>query len=338
MGKIDKHYLQFNKDIDKEAMIKQQFFYILSRTINMFKYYNLPDTVPGVELEKMLQICGNCVFFKHDDNYYVAKAGLGGVLDVYGSPTSATISIPYLNYSETLEIEKECILIKNDTFSQGLKHLVHKYIELLIENKMSVKMAIINTRIQTLLSANDENTVESAKMFLSNIENGKMGVVAEQRLFDSLKVHNTNTTTNLKDLIEIENYYKASMYHEIGLGSNNNMKKERLIGGEIEANDDILTPLIDDFLRCRQDAVDQINKLFNLNIVVELANVWKDRRMRNGVDNIVEELEQDKQEAISVVEIQEQELCQQEYSDIESEKDILEILIDGVVEDDLEGG
>ena len=144
-------------------------------------------------------------------------------------------------------------------------------------------LANINKRIQTLISASDDNTVDSAKIFLKNIEDGKLGVIAEEKLFKSLSVNNSsvNSSISMTDLFEFHQYIKASLYNEIGLSANFNMKRERLTSAEVETNTDNLYPLVDDMLECRRLALEKINELFNLDIQVEFNSSW-DYRILQG--------------------------------------------------------
>jgi len=112
-------------------------------------------------------------------------------------------------------------------------------------------------------------------------------------LFDSLKVNNssTNAQVSLTDLFEFEQYIKASLYNEIGLSANYNMKRERLTSAEVETNTDNLYPLVDDMINQRRKAVKKINEMFGTNIEVEFNSSW-DNRPFNGasIHNVEEEV------------------------------------------------
>lgn len=256
---------------------------MLNRTLAMFHYSNLPETIPQTELEKMLQVNGFCAVAEVNGELYALNGGLGGEGDVYNRPTNITISNPALKFNKTLKIDEECVIIKNDSMQLGLLPMYEKYCTMLNESDISIILATINKRIQILLSANDDNTVQSAKQFLNDIENGKLGVIAETKLFDSLKVNNSanSSNVNLRDLFELHQYIKASMFNEIGLGSNNNLKREHLLTAEVEVNSDNLYPLVDDMLENRRKALEKINEMFGTDIQVEFNSSW-DYRLYHG--------------------------------------------------------
>lgn len=299
MSKIDEKYFGFvpyqNSGYnyqDKATNVNNYVKYMLNRSLAMFKYHNLPDTIPQEELEKMLQCAGGCVWYKHENDLYVFNATLGGEGDVYNRPTKAVISNPALKLTTECIIDEDCVFMQNDSMCMGLVPMYQKYCTILNETDITMILATINKRIQMLLSANDDNTVASAKKFIENIENGKLGVIAESKLFDSLKTNTvaTSNTNSLQDIYQLQQYVKASMYNEIGLGANWNSKKERLAVAEVETNSDNLYPLVDDMLNNRRKALEKVNEMFGTDIQVEFNSSW-DYRLYNGEN--IDTLEED---------------------------------------------
>lgn len=288
MAKIDKYNYglgyTLNYDYkDKPRNVDNLIKYMLNRSNIMFQYHNLPDSIPSREIELLLQTNGFGVFIEVEGKYYIVNGGLGGEPDVYNMPTEAVISIPALKLNKTYKINEDCIVIPNDSMYLGLLPMYAKYCTLMNENEMTMLLATVNKRIQHLLSANDDNTIESAKDFLKKVFDGEIGVIGESKLFESLKVNTTSSTSqvSMKDLFEYEQYLKASMYNEIGLSANFNMKRERLSSSEVEANTDNLYPLVDDMLNSRRKGLEKVNEMFGLDIQVEFNSSW-DYRLFNG--------------------------------------------------------
>lgn len=298
MGNIDKYNmgLEYVTKYDfknKNKNLNDYITYMLNRSIIMFKYHNLPETMPQREIELLLQTNGWGCVCEIDGNLYALNGGLGGVPNAYNMPTEIIINNPYLKFNKTLTIDTDCVVIPNDSMYVGLLPLYNRYCTMLVENDITMILATVNKRIQNLLSANDDNTVESAKSFLKKVYEGELGVIAESKLFDSLKVNNssTNAQVSLTDLFEFEQYIKASLYNEIGLSANYNMKRERLTSAEVETNTDNLYPLVDDMINQRRKAVKKINEMFGTNIEVEFNSSW-DNRPFNGasIHNVEEEV------------------------------------------------
>lgn len=259
----------------KEKQIRAFTHSMLNKTLTMFEYTGLPDSLPAVELEKQLQQNGYSVIAKYDGNLYAFQAGFSGQ-DVYYRPTQAIITNPALKFNATLDLNTDCILIKNDDMQRGLLYFYKHYGRLLTENEITMLLTDYNLRMPSLISANDDNTIENAQAYLSDIVEGKVGVIGESKLFDSLKVQPTTDkgSSNFADMYGYQQYLLATLNNEIGLATNNNMKKERLTTNEVDVNQNATYPLIDNMLRNRQEAVSKINALFGTNITVKFSSIW----------------------------------------------------------------
>ena len=156
MAKIDKYNYglgyTFNYNYkDKSRNVDNLIKYMLNRSNIMFKYHNLPDTIPSREIELLLQTNGFGVFIEVEGKYYIVNGGLGGEPDVYNMPTEAVISIPALKLNKTYKINEDCIVIPNDSMYLGLLPMYSKYCTLMNENEMTMLLATVNKRIQHLL-------------------------------------------------------------------------------------------------------------------------------------------------------------------------------------------
>ena len=256
----------------------------LNKTQSMFFYKNLPSTIPQNELESILQRNGFAFFTKVENDFFVFDGGLGGELDMYYRPTKITVANPFLNLSKEYDIfnDKDGVLIKNDFYLNGLLPIIGKYAVLLTDTGISLNTAAVLTRLTMLISAKDNNTVESAEKFLEKILAGDFGVIAENAFLDGLKLQQSNVNNvKINELIELNQYYKSNLLAEIGLNSNFNMKRERLNETEILLNNDDLLPFVENMLFERQNAVKRINEKYGLDIKVELKSVWKTEKENN---------------------------------------------------------
>ena len=256
--------------------------YMLARTHRMFKWNNLPDTIPDRIPELFLQINGHVCFTEVKGDLYILTGGLGGLPDPYYMPTLYTVANPALNYSRSLKIGDECVVIPNDSMYKGLMPLFTRYAAAMTETELSIFIASINSRISEIISASDDDTKESAEIYLQHIQDGELGVIGESAFMEGVNVHAGNAGsvhTIIEDLIELEQYQKASWYNELGLNANYNMKRESINSGESQLNRDALLPLVDDMLQVRQEKIEQVNKKYGTDITVDLASAWKDNEI-----------------------------------------------------------
>ena len=271
---------------DKHKMLKQFKSNQLNKSLTMFEWSNLPETIPAVELEKMLQINGYAVIAEYQGKLYAFQAGFSGQ-DPYNQPTKALVNNPALKNNTTYTIGEDCIVIKNDDMKQGLNGIYEYYGQRLIENQITMLMTDYNLRMPFTISSSDDQTTQSAKMYLKKIIDGSLGVIGEQKLFKALSVTPTNSkqTATFADLYGYQQFIIAQLNNTIGLATNNNMKRERLTTNEIEVNKNASYPLVDNMLKNRQQAVEAINEMFDVNVSVEYSSIW--RGINDNSDNSI---------------------------------------------------
>lgn len=277
-------YVKSYNHLEKTKNISLENEITYNKTMAMFKYHNLPNTIPCYELENLLQKNGFACVAQVEGSLYAFDGGLGGEPDVYYRPTICTVANPALKLTRDFEIDKDCVIMKNDSNMVGLSHTIAKYNTLLAENEITMLIALINSRMNIIFSGADSATKASAEQYLNMIVQGKLGVISDNAFLESLKIQIGSTTRNnvFEDLIRLNQYLKAGLNNAIGLNSNSAMKKERLITAEIDVNNTALYPLIDDMLECRRIAIEKINAMFETDITVELNSSW-DYRDLNGM-------------------------------------------------------
>lgn len=285
---------------NKEEIAKYNVLYMLDRMQSMFSWDGLPDKVKSKWMELQMMVTGCCYFHPVNGDYWTFTGGLGGEPDPYYQPTIFTVSNPALKYSNNCKIGIDGVLMSNDTMRIGLIPMLTKYAALMADNTITMRIADINMRITDVFSGSDESTVESIKEFLRQIEAGKLGVIQENPFLNDakLQVGATESKSRLTDLIELEQFLKASMYNELGLQANYNMKRESINSSEAQLGDDALQPLVDNMLKCRQEAAEEINKLFGLNVSVTYNSAWLDNEDEReaAIDDLKGESEDDTSE------------------------------------------
>lgn len=270
-----------SKVLDKPTSRKQYIYYMLLRCQSMFEYSGLPETLNARMLELYLQTNGHTAILSHEGQLYAMYGGLGGEKDVYYQPTLYTISNPYIKMDKhQFIIGVDCVQIRNDALRMGLLPMFERYAELIAENDITMRVSDINMRIQSIVSADNDTTRDSAEIYFNRVTEGKIGVITGNAFFEGLHVNPTTTggsSNYLTQLIEFQQYLKASWFNDVGLQANYNMKRESINSHEAQMNNDGLIPLIQNMLESRQEGVEQINKMFGTSISVELSSSWKVR-------------------------------------------------------------
>lgn len=277
---------------DKKRRIEEYCNYMMDRVNHMFEYEGLPENLSQRSMEQRLMRTGQlCLAYINEDEIlnpegvkpmeagvYAFYSTPGGVFDLNDEPTQMVIAHPRLKQSKTLTIGVDCVLLRNDTYCMGLMPLFERYATLLVENDITINMAEIASRMPSLIVAGDDSSKQSAEMMITKLKNGEFAVVMDDVIDDIFKLQTlpyasqaNNTITNL---IELEQYIKASWFNEMGLSANYNMKREAINSSEAQLGQDSLIPLIDDMLHRRQEAWELANKLFGTTVSVDYHRPW----------------------------------------------------------------
>ena len=277
---------------DKKRMAQNYATYMLSRLSKMFKYENLPPTIPYEWLEYYLLAGGTCVIaeWKQSDSpkstygSYEPKEGLyafygtfGGNPDAYNLPTQFNVANAGLRFSKTFTIGKDCVLMRNDTMWAGLMPIIGRYSALLTENTLTMRLADIMLRTPALITAPNGNVKKAADEFISQLERGELKSIGESRLFDGVRLLSGPSSNGryLTQFIEFDIYVWGKFWNEVGLNAPTNAKRESLNDDEVALGNDTLMPLCDNMLQCRKEDVAKVNEMFGTNISVDFDSAWR---------------------------------------------------------------
>lgn len=312
---------------DKNTVHKFLVDTMLNKLHSMFEWQGLPETIPQRVLETMLMRAGSTTIFKWNDRIYQSHGQIGGELNYNYLPRISIVSNPYIKdfNSKTFEIYygkddpesigvinavDKCVVGLNDPNYMGILPICNYYATLLTENVLSKRIVTINSRAINIFIAPDGNAKKDFEDFITNLTNGKIkAILAKNIMKDSqtLPYAQNSSTGVLTDLIEDQQYIKASWLNELGLNANYNMKRESINSNESQLNQDALLPLVDQMLLMRKNMCEQVNELFGVNWTVDFSSAWKAKRVE--IEEAIDAIDQTSQ-----IEVQETE---QEESEVE---------------------
>lgn len=270
----------------KSELANDYVMLMVNRCIQMFEYNDLPETITAKDIEFLVQNIGYACFTKVGDEYYVFNCSLGGEPNAYYLPTLAIVTNPYLKFNEQLVIDKDCVIIKNDSTYKGLLNLHKKYANLLAEVDISLKYSCWNSRLLNLVVAETDSAKADAENILQKIVDGEeIGIIGGRQGLENIQTYpySNGSDNTIKSLLELRQYLYATWYIDLGINANYNMKRESLSANEVAVNEDTLLPLIDDMLQVRQQALEKINAMYGLNISVKLNSSWE--KIQTAVEN-----------------------------------------------------
>ena len=271
-------YNKYQKEVkDKDTALFTFMQRVLCMTSKMFEYTGTPETLPPVELEKILQTSGNVGIAEVDGKLYALQGSRGGDCDAYGRGKDYVVANAWLQLNKTFKIDEDIVVINNTPFADSILPIIGKYGVLYTDATITLNMTSILTRITMLISASDDKTKQSAEMFLQKVLNGDFSVIGENAFFKGVNMQTPPSQSNqqITQLIELLQYYKASMFNDLGMNANYNMKRERLNTQEVSMNIDALMPYVDSMLTERVKGVKRVNEMFGTEINVTLGSSWK---------------------------------------------------------------
>ena len=283
---------------DKKKSANSYYRYFLARLSRMFEYKNLPDTIPHEMLDRYLMNNGIACITKVNGKLYCFYGNLGGPQDVYYRPTEFIISNPHIktesgelftanvpinpSYDPCCDVttdepsKQQGVLIRNDTEWIGLAPMLSRYSYLLAENVLTLRTADVMLRITALITAPSDKEKASADEYIKALEKGDLKVIGESPFFDGIKLQSppSNNGSYLTQFIEYQQYLKGSIFNELGLVANYNMKREAIGKGESTLDQDAIIPLADNMLLCRQEDMKRVNELYGTDISVSFSSAW----------------------------------------------------------------
>ena len=259
--------------------------YLLNNALSIFKYDGLPENIKAVDLEKNLLRFGKILFTKWRDEFYIFSYSDTGKQNYLGEYTSYQVNNPYIQCNEVFTDDNAVRIFNTDTH-EPLINLMGMYSELLTESYITLNMADINSRIPFFISARDNATKASAEIFVKQILDGKQGVIAEQPLFESLRINPLTDHENISQIVELNKFFYSDYFQKIGLTNLYNNVHDRISATETEFTATSIYPYVDNMKRNRDIAVEKINSMFGLSVSVEFSSSW-DYRIKNG-DNLTE--------------------------------------------------
>ena len=243
----------------------------------LFKYTGLPDTIPYYELEKYLLLDGSVTIKDIKGNLYALKSNLGGRLNAYYHPTKSILVNPWLDYSETADVDKNCVVIYNNRLRVGISDIIIKYANLLTECEISLRIASKQARVNNFLVANDDRTKLNAEKVLQNIDEGNdIAVIGGNLVYDSIKSIPFDVRYDVETLTRIRQYVEKSFLKEFGISTNNESKSQYVSDENLSWEFEPSRSLVVNMFEQRQDDIEKLNAFYGLNVKVEYGEILRE--------------------------------------------------------------
>lgn len=277
---------------DKEGGKRYYERLFLNRIQSMFSYDGLPETIPQRDFKLLLHCNGFACLAQHGGDWYAFYGGLGGEPNPYYMPTLCTVANPALKLSKTYKIDEDCVIVPNDSLYMGFLPIIRRYAEMIVENDLTMRTADILQRLPAFITAEGDADQAAAEKFFEDVIAGKLGAIGSTSFMDGIKSNpygSAASSNALTQIIEYKQYLTASLWHDLGINANYNMKREAINGEEAGLNTYALLPAVDDMLNVQREAFEKFEKMSGIKITVRFTSAWED--IHNEADHDIDEPE-----------------------------------------------
>jgi hypothetical protein len=259
--------------------MQNQIEYLRVKVLEIFRYTDLDLTLPKRILESRVTQEGFTIVYEHEGNLYCTTTEPSGKQDVYGE--CHEVHFTHTNEGESIPMTRtigvDAVMVRNDASRIGLDPLLTELALMMAQAKITALDNFMTLRTNRIIQAKDERSYASAVEYEKQIRDGAPAVILAEEFdaMEGINVHSTPIPSNAAtQTIELFQYISSHYYSELGITLNNNMKSQYV--NETELGKSTGMPLIYNMLACRQEAIDEINALFNRSIKVCLSEEWND--------------------------------------------------------------
>lgn len=257
--------------------------------INEWEYTGLPEGITERNIEKVLFSRGQACFFRDPSmSYMVLECDQTGHVNVYGDPLRYRVH--GFNYQRELSVDK-CVIIRNNKLNLPTEPFIMHYVNKLVEAERTMDVNVKACKTPVVFACDDRDVLSFKRLF-QQVDGNVPAVFADRNLnLDAIQAFQTGAKFMGNELMDYKRSVESDLLTFLGLNNTPVDKKERLITDEAEANNQLIANFADLQLQARQEAVNEINTMFDLSITVQ---------RRQSVEKPVETVESEVDQDVSV--------------------------------------
>ena len=248
---------------------------LFQRVMRLFVWEDTYDEVantgiPPKEIEQRLIIRGHCGITKYKGELTAMYGSFFGVTKYQDEWKNYNVECPI--YSGKRTIDKDVIIINNNSLRNPTFNLIHHYATMLAHNEVSLIMCLINARESGGTPVvSTEKQKASLTEYQNKLFNGTYGIVTDiGNLGLQYMGSDKNTEQDLLDIMECREKLIKSFYSDIGVRSAFE-KRNNTVQAEVEADTSLLLLNLSDMLHQREMACSKVNALFDTDWSVHVA-------------------------------------------------------------------
>lgn len=237
----------------------------------LFSYDGIPDRLQR-EIERRLFLYGRCGIVSHRGELTAVTAEPGGE-DIYYEPTFFTFcfggGIPDRDgrVPDQREIGINGVYARNTLTSFPTAIIIEQYALMLAHVDMSIIAECVNGRFMDVLISHNNKDTEQANIFTKKLYEGDLSYIQDKT--EEMEVSRTaRGVSHLGELLDTKDRLLKDVYALFGLKKIPE-KRERMITGEVEISDKMMSFNLKDMLEMRKKMCADIGEVFGCNVSVK---------------------------------------------------------------------
>lgn len=241
--------------------------------LSCVKWNNLPEEIDKRFLEWCLFYDGMAVFFKDDvlDKFVCIQVMPSGNFNIYRVPTERT-AYAVNGYQNTELNESNSVIIYNNLIRKPSASDIEIYAQKLTNIDLTINVNVNAQKTPVAIVCDETQKLTFENLYQQYAGNMPFVFGDKSLNLDNIKVLNTKADYKAEDLnkLKMDTWNEALTY--LGVSNVQYQKKERINSEEINRSMGGAFASRRSRLKARQNAVDEINRLFNLDISVEFED------------------------------------------------------------------
>lgn len=269
--------------ITKQLIADDYFARFCELSMNMFEWTGLPNTIDVRFLELTLNQIGVAGFFFDEvmKIYLALTVMYGGPLNVYNVPMLAT-AYATNGYQKKLTAA-DAVLIFNNYLRRPTFPTLSWYAETMAEIEMAIRVNVKAQKTPVIIQTTESQLLTMKNLF-KQVDEGEPFIFGDKQIdLTGAKALKTDAPFVADKLEMMKAWYWNEVLTFLGIENSNTQKGERLITDEVKSS--LGNTMANRYARLnmRQQACEQINDMFGLNVWVEYkSQPWESAVMKNG--------------------------------------------------------
>lgn len=262
--------------------------YLLQKAISVFTW-NLPEEWDKDYFLYTLYGMGFISVLYTDKYGVICQQCAPGGYNLYYRPSYVIVTNPLLDKALTLNIDKDCVLIKLQPDYSSIMDIVSYYADQMALCSEAMGVNLVSTKTGTVFGAESKAQAEAYKKMFDNLSEGDPAVVIGKKLLNDDGTptwfpftQHVKESYIVSDVLSDMRKIEAMFDTEIGIPNANTDKRERLIADEVNANNVETASRSELWLETIRKELTKANDMFNLTLSVdwrvnpqtEIADGW----------------------------------------------------------------